>query len=109
MTVKLDLPAHVEQAYLAEARAKGVPLDELMRDEHFDAVFVATGAGLPQFLGVPGERRPILLDLGDRAADARLRFIDREHLELGQQRAQLDELAAVARRQASEILVVCGS
>ncbi len=26
-----------------------------MRDEHYDAVFVATGAGLPQFLGVPGE------------------------------------------------------
>ena len=34
---------------------KSVTIDELMRDEHFDAVFVATGAGLPQFLGVPGE------------------------------------------------------
>jgi glutamate synthase (NADPH/NADH) small chain len=34
---------------------KSVTLDELMRDEHFDAVFVATGAGLPQFLGIPGE------------------------------------------------------
>jgi hypothetical protein len=32
MTVRLDLPPHVEKAYLAEARAKGVPLDELMRD-----------------------------------------------------------------------------
>jgi glutamate synthase (NADPH/NADH) small chain len=32
-----------------------VTLDELMQDEHYDAVFVATGAGLPVFLGVPGE------------------------------------------------------
>ena len=34
---------------------KSVTIDELMHDEHFDAVFVATGAGLPVFLGVPGE------------------------------------------------------
>lgn len=34
---------------------KSVTLDELMRVEGYDAVFVATGAGLPQFLGVPGE------------------------------------------------------
>jgi glutamate synthase (NADPH/NADH) small chain len=34
---------------------KSVTIDELMQDEHFDAVFVATGAGLPRFLGVPGE------------------------------------------------------
>jgi len=34
---------------------KSVTLDELMNDEHYDAVFVATGAGLPVFLGVPGE------------------------------------------------------
>lgn len=34
---------------------KSVTLDELMRVEGYDAVFVATGAGLPQFLGIPGE------------------------------------------------------
>ncbi len=34
---------------------KSVTIDELMHDEKFDAVFVATGAGLPVFLGVPGE------------------------------------------------------
>jgi len=34
---------------------KSVTIDELMQDEHFDAVFVATGAGLPRFLGVEGE------------------------------------------------------
>jgi glutamate synthase (NADPH/NADH) small chain len=34
---------------------KSVTLDELMRVEGYDAIFVATGAGLPQFLGIPGE------------------------------------------------------
>ncbi|MDE3150583.1 MAG: NADPH-dependent glutamate synthase [Acidobacteriota bacterium] len=34
---------------------KSVTIDELMRVEGYDAVFVATGAGLPQFLGIPGE------------------------------------------------------
>ena len=32
-----------------------VTVDELMRVEGYDAIFVATGAGLPVFLGVPGE------------------------------------------------------
>jgi hypothetical protein len=32
MTVTLNLPPSVEQAFLAEARAKGVSLDELVRD-----------------------------------------------------------------------------
>ena len=34
---------------------KSVTLDELMRVEGYDAIFVATGAGLPQFLGISGE------------------------------------------------------
>ena len=34
---------------------KTVTVDELFAEEGYDAVFVATGAGLPQFLGVPGE------------------------------------------------------
>jgi glutamate synthase (NADPH/NADH) small chain len=34
---------------------KSVTIDELMQDEHYNAIFVATGAGLPQFLGVDGE------------------------------------------------------
>jgi glutamate synthase (NADPH/NADH) small chain len=33
----------------------GVSLGDLMDDEGFDAVFVATGAGLPRFPGIPGE------------------------------------------------------
>jgi glutamate synthase (NADPH) small chain len=34
---------------------KTVTVDELMNDEGFDALFIATGAGLPRFLNVPGE------------------------------------------------------
>lgn len=30
-------------------------IDELMEEDGFDAVFVASGAGLPKFLGIPGE------------------------------------------------------
>ncbi|MCX7805736.1 MAG: NADPH-dependent glutamate synthase [Planctomycetota bacterium] len=30
-------------------------IDELMKEEGFDAVFVGTGAGAPSFLGIPGE------------------------------------------------------
>jgi glutamate synthase (NADPH/NADH) small chain len=32
-----------------------VTIDELMKDEGYDAVLIATGAGLPKFMGVPGE------------------------------------------------------
>ena len=32
-----------------------ITVDELMQEEGYDAVFVATGAGAPQFLGIPGE------------------------------------------------------
>src|SRR5208337_1192244 len=34
---------------------KSVTIDELMNEEGYDAVLVATGAGLPQFQGIPGE------------------------------------------------------
>jgi glutamate synthase (NADPH/NADH) small chain len=34
---------------------KTVTVDELFEEEGYHAVFVATGAGLPQFLGCPGE------------------------------------------------------
>ena len=32
MTVTINLPPDVEQAYLAEARAKGVKVDDVMRE-----------------------------------------------------------------------------
>ncbi len=34
---------------------KTITVDELFDEEGFDAVFIGTGAGLPQFLGIPGE------------------------------------------------------
>jgi len=32
-----------------------VTIDELLDEEGYDAVFIGTGAGLPQFMGIPGE------------------------------------------------------
>jgi glutamate synthase (NADPH/NADH) small chain len=34
---------------------KSVTIDELIEEEGYDAVFVATGAGLPLFMNIPGE------------------------------------------------------
>ncbi|NLY47536.1 MAG: NADPH-dependent glutamate synthase [Clostridiales bacterium] len=34
---------------------KSVTIDELMDEEGFKAVFIGTGAGLPKFMGIPGE------------------------------------------------------
>ncbi len=35
---------------------KSVTIDELMKEEGFDAVFIGSGAGLPKFMGIPGEQ-----------------------------------------------------
>lgn len=34
---------------------KSVTIDSLLEDEGFDAVFIGSGAGLPKFMGIPGE------------------------------------------------------
>ena len=34
---------------------KSVTIDELINEEGFDAVFIGSGAGLPKFMGIPGE------------------------------------------------------
>lgn len=34
---------------------KTVTVDELLNEEGFDAVFIGSGAGLPMFMGIPGE------------------------------------------------------
>jgi glutamate synthase (NADPH/NADH) small chain len=34
---------------------KSITIDQLMEDEAFEAVFIGTGAGLPKFMGIPGE------------------------------------------------------
>ena len=36
--------------------AKSVTIDELLEEEGFDAVFIGSGAGLPKFMGIPGEQ-----------------------------------------------------
>ena len=35
---------------------KSVTIDELINEEGFDAVFIGSGAGLPKFMGIPGEQ-----------------------------------------------------
>ena len=49
---------------------KSVTIDELMQDEHYDAVFVATGAGLPQ-VSRRSRRAPERSVLGQRVPDPR--------------------------------------
>ena len=35
---------------------RSVTIDELMEDEGYEAVFIGSGAGLPKFMGIPGEQ-----------------------------------------------------
>ena len=35
---------------------KSVTIDELLKDEGFEGVFIGSGAGLPMFMGIPGEQ-----------------------------------------------------
>jgi glutamate synthase (NADPH/NADH) small chain len=61
------LPKRIVRGEVDSLRALGVQIicnviigrtytiDELMGEEGFDAVFIANGAGLPVFLGIPGE------------------------------------------------------
>ncbi len=35
---------------------KSITIDELIEDEGFEAVFIGSGAGLPKFMGIPGEQ-----------------------------------------------------
>ncbi len=35
---------------------KSVTIDELLAEEGFDAIFIGSGAGLPKFMGIPGEQ-----------------------------------------------------
>jgi len=61
------LPKQIVREQLDYMRAMGVEfetdvvvgrtitIDELMEEEGFDAVYIGTGAGLPQFMNIPGE------------------------------------------------------
>ncbi len=35
---------------------KSITIDELMNEEGYEAVFIGSGAGLPRFMGIPGEQ-----------------------------------------------------
>ena len=61
------LPKEIVAAEVAKLEAKGVKfvtdaivgramtVDELMKEEDFESVFIGTGAGLPAFMNIPGE------------------------------------------------------
>ena len=61
------MPKHIVQAEVDALKKLGVKIelnsvigkidtvDELLNEEGFDAVFIGTGAGLPNFMGIPGE------------------------------------------------------
>ncbi len=61
------LPKHIIKQQIDYLRATGVEfetnvvvgktvtIDELMQEEGYDAVFIGTGAGAPQFMNIPGE------------------------------------------------------
>ena len=61
------LPKEIVAAEVAKLEAKGVKfvtdavvgraitVDELMKEEGFESVFIGTGAGLPSFMSIPGE------------------------------------------------------
>ena len=46
------LGVHIETNVVV---GKSVSIDELMEEEGYEAVFIGTGAGLPKFMGIPGE------------------------------------------------------
>ena len=47
-----SLGVHIETNVIV---GKSVTIDELLTEEGYDAVFVGSGAGLPMFMGIPGE------------------------------------------------------
>ena len=62
------LPKEIVAAEVAKLEAKGVTfitdaivgraitVDELMQEEGYESVFIGTGAGLPSFMNIPGEK-----------------------------------------------------
>ena len=48
----IDLGVKIETDVII---GKAVTIDELLEEEGFDAVFIGSGAGLPMFMGIPGE------------------------------------------------------
>lgn len=56
--VKYEIDSLIELGVKIETNViigRTVTLDELIEQEGFDAVFIGSGAGLPKFMGIPGE------------------------------------------------------
>ncbi len=48
----IDLGVKIETNVVV---GKSITIDELLNEEGYDAVFIGSGAGLPKFMGIPGE------------------------------------------------------
>ena len=44
---------------------KSTTIDELMEEEGFEAVFIGSGAGLPRFMGIPGEQANVVFSANE--------------------------------------------
>lgn len=56
--VKHEIDNIIKQGVKIETNViigKTITIDELLDEEKFDAVFIGSGAGLPKFMGIPGE------------------------------------------------------
>jgi glutamate synthase (NADPH) small chain len=69
---------------------KTLTLDELFEKHGYAAVFIGTGAGLPQFLGIPGENLNGVMSANE--------FLTRVNLMRGYQFPEADTPVRVARR-----------
>lgn len=93
-----------------------VTIDSLMQDEKFDAVFIGSGAGLPKFMGIPGENlngvasanefltRANLMKACDRSYDTPI-YAGRRVAVVGGGNVAMDA-ARTARRMGAEVCVV---
>jgi glutamate synthase (NADPH/NADH) small chain len=73
----IRMGVQVETNYLA---GRTRMIQELLDKDHFDAVFVGVGAGLPKFLGIPGENYVGVLSANEYLTRANLmKAYDGEH------------------------------
>lgn len=64
-------------------------IEELMKEDGFDAVFVGTGAGLPKFMGIPGENLVGVLSANEYLTRSNLmKAYDKEHAHTPQYEAK---------------------
>ena len=58
---------------------KSAAIDDLMKNEGYEAVFIGTGAGLPKFMGIPGEQAMGVFSANEYLTEAAMsRWMPRE-------------------------------